>query len=138
MDLTHKTEITIERRGISMPQIRTLKKALRIMLKTVLTTVYLLFLAAVVFSMLLTYTMLGVNNNLTEFDRYMRYNSDAPLACSIIWFIIAVVNFSAMLICSKTKNGKIPMIIHAVLGIICIVALLTIIITANFVYKTKL
>ena len=113
------------------------KKFLNITLKTAKTALYILFLICIIICMLLAFTFF-VDNGSTEFEKYMRYNSNAPGGYTVIWFIIAVVNFVASLIFSKIKNRKIQMFIHLILGIICVVCILSIVFTANFVYKTKL
>ena len=113
------------------------KKFLNITLKTAKTALYILFLICIIICMLLAFTFL-CDSNLTEFERYMRYNSNAPTGYSVMWFIIAVINFVSALIFSKMKNRKVQMIIHLILGIICVACMINIIFTANFVYKTKL
>ena len=108
-----------------------------IILKMAKTALYILFLSCIIICMLLAYTFFG-DSNLTEFEKYMRYNSNAPTGYSVMWFIIAVINFVSALIFSKMKNRKVQMIIHLILGIICVACMINIIFTANFVYKTKL
>ena len=87
--------------------------------------------------MLLAFTFFR-DSNLTEFEKYMRYNSNAPTGYTLIWFVVSAVNFVSALIFSKMKNRKVQMIIHLILGIICVACMINIIFTANFVYKTKL
>ena len=113
------------------------KKFLNITLKTAKTALYILFFNCIIICMLLAFTFF-CDSNLTEFERYMRYNSNAPTGYSVMWFIIAVINFVSALIFSKMKNRKVQMIIHLILGIICVACMINVIFTANFVYKTKL
>ena len=113
------------------------KKFLNITLKTAKTALYILFLICIIICMLLAFTFF-CDSNLTEFERYMRYNSNAPTGYTLIWFVVSAVNFVSALIFSKMKNRKVQMIIHLILGIICVACMINIVFTANFVYKTKL
>ena len=113
------------------------KKFLNITLKTAKTALYILFLICIIICMLLAFTFFR-DSILTEFEKYMRYNSNAPTGYTLIWFVVSAVNFVSALIFSKMKNRKVQMIIHLILGIICVACMINIIFTANFVYKTKL
>lgn len=108
------------------------KKFLNITLKTAKTVLYILFVICIIGCMLLAFTFF-CDDSLTEFERYMRYNSNAPIGYTFIWFVVSAVNFVSALIFSKMKNGKVHMLIHLILGIICVVCMLNIIFTANFV-----
>lgn len=120
-----------------MPKHSKWDKLFNITLKTAKTALYILFLSCIIICMLLAFTFFR-DSNLTEFEKYMRYDSNAPTGYSVMWFIIAVINFVSSLIFFKMKNRKVQMIIHLILGIICVACMINVIFTANFVYKTKL